>query len=95
MSSFIIIVLEFMVCYEYVYMLCMHCVFTYLNIHVYVQVHMCMFVHGCVSQNLISEVSLHHSPLLLLRPGSQLNPECVKMAHVAVQLPLKVTPFSN
>lgn len=56
---------------------------------------MCMLVYGCVSQNLISEVSLHHSPLLLLRPGSQLNPECVKMAHVAVQLPLKVTPFWN
>lgn len=93
MSSFIITVLEFMVCYEYVYMLCMHvCIHIFEYICV-CQVHMCMLVYGCVSQNLISEVSLHHSPLLLLRPGSQLNPECVKMAHVAVQLPLKVTPF--
>lgn len=44
MSSFIIIVLEFMVCYEYVYMLCMH-----VCIHIFEYTCVCAgtHVHAC------------------------------------------------
>ena len=76
MSFFIIVVLEIVVCCEYVHMVCIPvCVFTYVNVHVYVQVH--IHVHACAwmcSQNLISGVSLHHSPHFLLKQGFSVEP---------------------